>query len=264
MALSACKHRPVRAYVGCACTCLLLLLSVPAFSQKAEIEAGIAAFNSGKFPDAAQHFQRAVASNPQSVSARLYLGSANYAQFIPGLETPENQRFASSAAESFNKILTMEPNNEQAIGSLVSLYYNQKRWDDALDMNRKLLDVDPDTKEAWYTIGVIAFIRFMPADRQARVQSKMRPEDPGPIRDSVLRREVKMKYMPMLDEGISALKRALEIEPEYDDAMAYMNLLLRYRADLLNTSSEYVEQVQLADQWVQKALFIKQKKAARN
>ena len=241
---------------------LLLFVTASAFAQKAEFDAGLAAFHQGKYADAAQHFQRATQADPRSVTGRLYLGAAYGAQFIPGLNTPENQRFGAAAIESFSQVVAMEPNNEQAIGSIAALYYNQGKWDEALDWNRKLLDIDPDTKQAWYTIGVISITRFLPAQREARIQSKMRPEDPGPIGDLTIRQALKIKYMPMLDEGITALKRALEIDPEYDDAMSYMNLLLRYRADLLDTPAEYLTQTQLADVWVRKSLALKQKKSA--
>ena len=36
-------------------------------------------------------------------------------------------------------------------------------------------------------------------------------------------------------EAGNLFNEALEIDKEYDDAMAYMNLLIRYRADLLDT-----------------------------
>lgn len=241
---------------------LLLFVTASAFAQKAELDAGLDAFQQGRYADAAQHFQRASQADPRSVTGRLYLGAAYGAQFIPGLDTPENQRFGAAAIEIFSRVVAMEPNNEQAIGSIASLYYNQKRWDDALEWNRKLLDIDPDTKTAWLSIGVISFTHFLPAQREARLQSKMRPDDPGPIRDVTVRQALKIKYMPMLDEGITALKRALEIDPEYDDAMSYMNLLLRYRADLLDTPAEYLTQTQLADEWVRKSLALKQKKSA--
>ena len=37
---------------------------------------------------------------------------------------------------------------------------------------------------------------------------------------------------PIIDEGMADLQKALDIDKEYDDAMAYMNLLIREKADL--------------------------------
>ncbi len=67
----------------------------------------------------------------------------------------------------------------------------------------------------------------------------------------------------MVDEGIANLNKALEIDPEYEDAMSYLNLLIRERADLVDSPDEYKKQIEIADGWVQKALDTKKAKAAR-
>jgi hypothetical protein len=91
----------------------------------------------------------------------------------------------------------------------------------------------------------------------------MKPEDPGPIKDKKLKEELKAQYGPMVEDGIKNLQKALDVDPQYDDAMAYMNLLIRERADLADTPEEYKKQVDIADNWVQKALETKKLKAER-
>jgi len=91
----------------------------------------------------------------------------------------------------------------------------------------------------------------------------MKPEDPGPIKDKKVKEELKVQYLPMINDGIQNLQKALEIDKEYDDAMAYMNLLIRERADLDDTQEEYKKDVQTADDWVQKTLATKKMKADR-
>ena len=51
----------------------------------------------------------------------------------------------------------------------------------------------------------------------------MRPEDPGPLKDKKVKAELEAQYGGMVDEGMQNLNKALEIDPEYDDAMAYLN-----------------------------------------
>ena len=36
----------------------------------------------------------------------------------------------------------------------------------------------------------------------------------------------------MIEDGIAELEKALQLRPDYDDAMAYLNLLYRERARL--------------------------------
>ena len=67
----------------------------------------------------------------------------------------------------------------------------------------------------------------------------------------------------MIEGGLQALDKALQINPDFDDAMAYENLLVRERADLTDTKEEYDRQVKIADDWVQKALAKKKEKAEK-
>ena len=91
----------------------------------------------------------------------------------------------------------------------------------------------------------------------------MKPEDPGPIKDKKVKEELKTQYLGAINEGLKNLERALQLDPEYDDAMAYVNLLTRERADLVDTQEEYKKEIEVADNWIQKALQAKKTKAER-
>ena len=97
----------------------------------------------------------------------------------------------------------------------------------------------------------------------------MQQEDPGPITVKArLNRdqreqftEVAAEVVPKIDEGLQALEQAMEIDPEYDDAMAYVNLLYRERADFADTVEVHDDYLAQADQWVQAALDTRKRKA---
>ena len=91
----------------------------------------------------------------------------------------------------------------------------------------------------------------------------MKPDAPGPIKDKKAREELKAKHAQRIESGIASLNRALEIDKEYDDAMAYLNLMYRERADLADTSEGYKKDVDLADEWMNKALDTRKLKAER-
>ena len=76
-----------------------------------------------------------------------------------------------------------------------------------------------------------------------------------------MRQSLKATYDASLEEGISNLQSALRIDPQYDDAMAYMNLLIRERADLRDSKPEYEQDIASANQWLQHALDAKKAKA---
>jgi tetratricopeptide (TPR) repeat protein len=224
---------------------------------------GVQAYKSAKYAESVEFFQRAVELDPSFPTTHLYLASAYMSQYIPGAESEENQRMADNAYNAFQKVLELDPKNELATASIASLYFNQKKLDLAKDWNRKLIVINPNNKEAFYTLGVIAWTQWLAPDREARNKLGMKPEDPGPLKDKKVREELRPKYMPILDEGIQYMQKSLDIDKEYDEAMAYMNLLIRYRADLMDTPEEYKREVEIADNWVQKALQTKKIKAER-
>jgi len=65
----------------------------------------------------------------------------------------------------------------------------------------------------------------------------------------------------MVEEGIAALQKALQIKPDYDDAMAYLNLLYRRKADMVESADERASLLKQADDLVDKVKEIKQRRA---
>jgi tetratricopeptide (TPR) repeat protein len=224
---------------------------------------GVQSFKNAKYPEAIDYFQKAVQLDPTFTTTHLYLATAYMTQYIPGADSEENKRLAESAYNEFQNVLKLDAKNELAIASIASLYLNQKKLDDAAEWNKKLIAINPQNKDAYYTLGVIAWTQWLVPDREARNKMNMKPEDPGPLKDKKIREELKAKWRPVLDEGVNNMQKALDVDKEYDEAMAYMNLLIRYRADLDDSTQEYKKDIDSADSWVQKSLDTKKMKAAR-
>jgi Tfp pilus assembly protein PilF len=223
---------------------------------------GVQAFKNAKYPEAVELFKTSVDLDPTFTTARLYLAMAYMSQYIPGADSPENNKMAEAAFSEFQKVLQQDPKNTTALASIASLFFNQKKLDEAKDWYLKLIAVDPNNKEAYYTLGVIAWTKVFQVRMEARAKLSMKPEDPGPLKDKKVREAVAEKNLPIVEDGIKNLSKALEIDPKYDDAMAYLNLLYRERADLAETSELYKKDIESADQWVQKTLETKKIKQA--
>jgi len=224
---------------------------------------GVQAYKNSKFPEAVAYFQKAVDLEPTNPNTHQYLAIAYMSQYIPGAESEENVRMSTSAYKEFQEVLKLNEKDETATAYIAKLYFDQKKMDQAIEWNKKLIAINPQNKEAYYTLGVIAWTQWLIPDREARNKMNMKPEDPGPLKDKKVRDELKAKYRPQLDEAVGNMQKALDIDKEYDDAMAYMNLLIRYRADLDDTTDEYKKDIEEADNWVQKALATKKIKAER-
>lgn len=234
---------------------------------------GVHEFKAARYAEAEAAFVRAVELNPNEVAPLLYLATTQMNRYAPGAPTPENADAARRAEATFQRVLAIEPRNEIALRSLASFAYLQasgqpdmtqkaRHLEESAGRYRKLVEVNPAAKDAWYSLGVIAWARFYPEYMQARQSVNLRPEDPGPIPSVNVRNDLRSRMGQVVEDGIRHLQKALELDPNYDDAMAYMNLLIRERADLYDTADDYKREIEIADQWVRKALETKRAKAA--
>lgn len=229
-----------------------------------QINKGVRAYSASEYPEAVEYFKTSVELDPELTVARLYLATAYLSQYIPGSESADNLRMAELADTEFRKVLETEPNNSSALHSLGSLHFQMKDFDESEKWFHRLIEVAPETKEAYYTLGVIAWSRTAPRRMEARAEMAMMPEDPGPLKDAKIRAEMREQNLPIIEAGLEMLQKGLEVDPEYDDAMAYVNLLYRERADLQDTPEAYESDINEAENWVDKTLATKKIKAARS
>jgi len=239
---------------------VLMGTSCRQLKSRDQVNQGVQAFKSAQYPQAVEHFKTAVDLDPGFISARLYLATAYMQQYIPGAVSPENTQMATAAYDQFQKVLEQDPKNIVAIASIANLYLNQKEWDKAQQWFEKEISVDPKNADAQYSLGFIAWSQWYPAYGTARAELGMKPDDPGPIKDKKVKQQLKEKYGPVIENGLQSLQKALDINPEFDDAMAYMNLLIRERADLMDDKAQYEAETKKADGWMQKALDTKKMK----
>lgn len=228
--------------------------------SRSQVNEGVQAFKAAQYPQAVEHFKNAVDLDPTFLSAREYLAVAYYQQYIPGAESPENTQMADAAYNQFQKVLDQDPKNQLAIVSIASLFLNQHKWDDAKQWFEKAVAVAPNNADAYYSLGFIAWSQWFPHFGEALASLGMRQEDPGPIKDKKVKEALKEKWEPVIDDGLKDLDKALDINPQYDDAMSYENLLIRERAYLADTKEEYDQQVKIADGWLDKAMATKKSK----
>jgi Tfp pilus assembly protein PilF len=222
-----------------------------------ELNKGVQAFRGGAYPTAVDHFKLAVSLDPEYSVAREYLAMAYFMQYVPGAESPENNRLWQAAYDEFMKVLSTDPNNSVAVASVAQLFFNQKKLDEAQEWYQKLASVDPNNKTAYYTLGVIAWTKTFQPRMEKRAELGMRPDDPGPIKDKKAREELRTQNLTVIEQGLTNLQKALAIDKEYDDAMAYMNLLYRERADLADNADAFKQDTKEADGWLDRSLATK-------
>src|SRR3982751_5823692 len=129
----------------------LLSTSCKQLKAREQLNKGVQAFTGAQYPEAVERFKQAVELDPGFAAARLYLATAYMQQYIPGAESPENAKMAQAAFDNFKKVLEAEPKNTIAIASIASLNLNQKKWEEAQQWYDKLVAVDPNNADAYYS-----------------------------------------------------------------------------------------------------------------
>lgn len=239
------------------CALIASGLAVSARAQspaEAEVKAGAEAYRRGDFLAAVRHLETAVVLEPSNISSRLLLG--RYYQWA-GKGSADSPLLAR-AAEQYRAVLAQQPDQTEAIAQIMGIATVTKQWAEARRWAKRLAEVNPNSKGAYYTEGFIAWAEAYPAIIAA---PGMRREEYF-IPDQVVRAGLRVQWAPTLDEGIRMLQTALQIDPDYADALAYLNLLYRLKAAVSDSPNESAGFLAQADEWVGKALAAKMKERA--
>jgi len=247
-------------------TILVVLSSTGCNKLKARdhLNKGVQAFKNAKYEQAIDNFQQSVALDPTLINARLYLATALAQQYIPGADTPDNNKFADQAIEQYKIVLQSQPNNINSIKGIAYLYLQMKKFDSAKEFYKKASEADPNDPEPYYSVAVIDWTQTYIPRQEERAKLGMKPDDSLPAKDKKICAEIKEKNTANVQEGIDNLNKALQLRPDYDDAMAYMNLMYRERADIqCDDKDARAADLKSADEWVDKTMATKKAKAEK-
>lgn len=231
---------------------------------------GVASFKASKYDDAVEYFKKAKELDPTLTNARLYLATAYATMYIPGAPSEENIRNGELAIKEFREVLQGDKRNLGAIDGIGSILYNMggtpydpKKFDESRSFHQKHIEFSPKDPDPYYWIGVINWTLAFRANNQMRKEYndannkdlKDMDELPAKVREGFVQ-----YYAQIVDDGIAALDKAIQLKPDYDSAYAYQNLLYRQKADMASTKQEREQHLAKADSLVEEFKVIKQKK----
>jgi len=250
---------------------LLALLSAVGCEKlraRDQLNKGVQAYKNARYEEAIEHFKNAVQLDPSLINAKLYLATAYAQQYIPGADSPENNKYAEQAIDEFKDVLASNPPKEQQIHSLkgiASLYFNMKKMDQSKEYYEKVAALDPNDPEVYYSIAVIDWTQAYQPRLEARAKLGLKPTDD--IKDKKTCADLLKAIsanQAVVEDGIAKLQKAIELRPDYDDAMAYLNLMYRERADLeCDNPDARKADLKNADDWVDKTMATKKEKAEK-
>jgi tetratricopeptide (TPR) repeat protein len=233
---------------------------------------GVAQYKNAQYDLAIEDFKQAKDLDPGLMNARLYLATAYASQYIPGAPSEQNVALGNQAVTEFKEVLARDDKNLSAIDGIGSILfqmagtpYDPKKFEESKSYHQKHIDLKPTDPEPYYWIGVIDWTLAFRANGELRaaynkdhITKQVKDTEPLP---ASLRGDYTTKFGSLVDEGITNLKKSIEVKQDYDDAMAYLNLLYRRKADMVESADERAALLKQADDLVDKVKEIKQKRA---
>ena len=246
---------------------LLSATSCNKLRARDQLNKGVTSYKNAKYEQAIDHFQQAVAFDPSLINARLYLATAYAQQYIPGVDAEDNTRMATEAIDQYQQVLQRDQKNINSVKGIAYLYLQMKKFDDAKKYYRMAITMDPNDPEPYYSIGVIDWTQSYQPRMEARAKLGLKPDEPLNVKNKEQKQvcdQLRQQYSDVINDGISVLNKALELRPDYDDAMAYMNLEYREKADLeCDDPAARAADLKTADEWVDKTMATKKAKAEK-
>jgi len=221
-----------------------------------QLNKGVDAYKSAHYEEAIGHFQRATQLDPSLPMAKSYLATALAQNVVPGLDTPDNIKTAQQAISIFQEVLDKDPTDVNSMKQIAGIYFSIKKYDDAKTWQKKVLAVDPKDAEAAYTVGVIDWTLAHLNALKELATANVNDDGEGNVKaPKKVLQTISEQNAPLVSEGLEYLNQAVADRPNYDDAMTYLNLMYRRKADVdYANPGEVKADVAAAKDWTTKAM----------
>lgn len=179
-------------------------------------------------------------------------------------------------AQIYEKQLQADPKDMGAINGLISVHSRAENFNESLKYTMMRADIDQNDAEEQYAVGVMIFQRLYQKGGADPEKAKFDPRpDPNAAPPPKRKRRgkkaeppVPLKIPPaftvgdivgservrLSDLGLKYLTRAIEIRPNYKEAMAFMNLVYRQKSfAYLERPAEWEPLFNSANEWLAKA-----------
>jgi tetratricopeptide (TPR) repeat protein len=221
-----------------------------------QLNKGVDAYKAQRYEEAIGHFQKATQLDPTLPTAQSYLATALAQNVVPGLDTPENMKNAQDAIDIFQKVLDKDPHDVNSMKQIAGIEFSVKRLDEAKVWQKKVLAEDPKDPEAAYTVGVLDWTQAHKTTLAALGAAGINDDGEGNAKaPKKVMDPLKESNGPLVEEALQYLSQAVDNRPNYDDAMVYLNLVYRSKADVdWGSEASRKEDVAKAEEWRTKAM----------
>jgi tetratricopeptide (TPR) repeat protein len=255
----------------------LLVLSAAGCGKiqaRAELKKGNSYYQQEQYSKALDYYKRGLSLDPDATFAWRSLGLAALALYRPGDADPKNQGYADTAIDAFQKFLIDNPNDTKIEDYLLATYVNADKYDEALKFLDQRVQQKPEEAskltQARFNIlakagrldEAVKQVNQLPAaDRPAALYSIGTAAWQKVYQDKgTLNFEAKNQ---LIDMGLSTEKQAMDLKPNYSDAMFYYGLLFREKAKIETDGAKRLEYEKSANEWATKGNDLRKQQLAQ-
>ena len=173
-----------------------------------------------------------------------------HVQFVPGSWIPRSEEMAKRAIETFKEVVAGPQTPRSLTGTRYSASpacYQLNQYPESKEWCNKAIAIDPNNAEAYYRIAVMDYDDV--AERtgiQGENVEFMSPEEQETAKANI-------------EEGLKNIEKAIEVRPNYFDALEYQNLLWREKAKFETDEDAKADLIRQADMVALKSLELRRK-----
>lgn len=254
------------------------LLVLPALGcskvqARAELKKGNSFYQQEQYSRALDRFQRGLELDPQATFAWRSVGLSALALYRPGDESPRNVELGNTAIDAFEKYLADYPDDEKVPEYLMTTYVNAKKYDDALAFIDQRIQEKPEQAANLQRAKITILTQAGRLDQAFQLVQQLQGQERAQALysigvsawDKVFHDPGTLDYEArtrLVDMGLDAIKKALDMKPDYFEAMVYYGLLYRQKASLETDPEKRLEDERIAGEWQRKAIELRRKSQA--
>jgi len=237
---------------------------------KDKLNQGAIEYNKGNYKNAQQFFKDASGTDPDNPMIWLYLGATRVKDYKKELDDAKKKEIAKDALTDYQNALSLAKENCSIIDNALSYIAvihddtgNREGWRKTMEERATNKCMKKDTQaQSFYGLGVDYWkcsyeqtTRYQ--DKFATDQFHYRKMDYSP--EALADRQ---KAQACVTKGFEYFEKALEIDPEYTQAMFYKGLLYRELQKLVKEEAKRKEFEQMALKIAAEANALQKKKEA--
>ncbi|HEY8551264.1 MAG TPA: tetratricopeptide repeat protein [Vicinamibacterales bacterium] len=193
-------------------------------------------------------------------------------QYLAAIYASDKLNEPEKAEPVVKQIIAMDPNDSANYFGLAKIYEDAGKFEEAEAVLKQAQEASPNSVEVWSQLGNFYnrrgdFDKAMEAFTQI---TRLEPENPqnyyqlAVYYEEKVRKDYTIKPAQKVDylkRGMEAIDKALEIRPDYFEALTYKNLLLRQQALVEKNPARQKQLIEEADRLRDKAIEVQNLKS---